>query len=87
MLIERVVDLFTWMDTGDLQVQWALRFDTLSAVMVCVVTIVSTMVHIYSVGYMSHDHSIPRFMSYLSIFTFFMLMLVTADNFVQMFFG
>jgi NADH-quinone oxidoreductase subunit L len=83
----RVVDLFTWMDTGDLQVQWALRFDTLSAVMVCVVTIVSTMVHIYSVGYMSHDHSIPRFMSYLSIFTFFMLMLVTADNFVQMFFG
>ena len=82
-----VVDLFTWIDTGDLQVQWALRFDTLSAVMVAVVTVVSFMVHIYSVGYMAHDHSIPRFMAYLSIFTFFMLMLVTADNFVQMFFG
>jgi len=83
----RVVDLFNWMDTGDLQVEWALRFDTLSAVMVAVVTVVSAMVHIYSVGYMAHDHSIPRFMSYLSIFTFFMLMLVTADNFVQLFFG
>src|SRR5215475_10905019 len=55
--------------------------------MICVVTIVSSMVHIYSVGYMAHDHSIPRFMAYLSIFTFFMLMLVTADNFVQLFFG
>jgi NADH-quinone oxidoreductase subunit L len=81
------IDLFNWMDTGDLQVEWALRFDTLSAVMVAVVTIVSSMVHVYSVGYMEHDHSIPRFMAYLSIFTFFMLMLVTADNFVQMFFG
>jgi NADH-quinone oxidoreductase subunit L len=81
------VDLFNWMDTGDLQVEWALRFDTLSAVMLCVVTIVSSMVHVYSVGYMAHDHSIPRFMAYLSIFTFFMLMLVTADNFVQLFFG
>ncbi len=83
----RVVDLFNWMDTGDLQIEWALRFDSLSAVMVAVVTVVSAMVHIYSVGYMAHDHSIPRFMSYLSIFTFFMLMLVTADNFVQLFFG
>jgi NADH-quinone oxidoreductase subunit L len=81
------VDLFNWMDTGDLQVEWALRLDTLSAVMLCVVTIVSSMVHVYSVGYMAHDHSIPRFMAYLSIFTFFMLMLVTADNFVQLFFG
>ncbi|HLI22121.1 MAG TPA: NADH-quinone oxidoreductase subunit L [Stellaceae bacterium] len=81
------VDLFNWMDTGDLQVDWALRFDALSAVMVAVVTVVSSMVHVYSVGYMAHDHSIPRFMAYLSIFTFFMLMLVTADNFVQMFFG
>ncbi len=81
------VDLFNWMDTGDLQVEWALRFDTLSAVMICVVTIVSSMVHVYSIGYMAHDHSIPRFMAYLSIFTFFMLMLVTADNFVQLFFG
>ncbi len=81
------VDLFNWMDTGDLQVEWALRFDTLSAVMICVVTIVSSMVHVYSIGYMAHDRSIPRFMAYLSIFTFFMLMLVTADNFVQLFFG
>ena len=80
-------DLFTWIDTGDLQVQWALRFDALSAVMVAVVTVVSTMVHIYSVGYMAGDKGVPRFMAYLSFFTFFMLMLVTADNFVQMFFG
>ena len=79
--------LFSWIDTGDLQVQWALRFDPLSAVMVAVVTVVSSMVHVYSIGYMAHDKSIPRFMSYLSFFTFFMLMLVTADNFVQLFFG
>jgi len=86
------VHLFTWIDTGDLvnsglRVEWALRFDPLSAVMVAVVTIVSCMVHIYSVGYMAHDRAIPRFMAYLSLFTFFMLMLVTADNFVQLFFG
>ncbi len=80
-------DLFTWIDTGDLQVQWALRFDPLSAVMVAMVTVVSTIIHVYSVGYMAHDKSIPRFMAYLSFFTFFMLMLVTADNFVQLFFG
>jgi NADH-quinone oxidoreductase subunit L len=83
----RVVDLFTWIDTGDLQVEWALRLDSLSAVMIAVVTLVSAMVHIYSVGYMEHDPSIPRFMAYLSLFTFFMLMLVSADNFVQLFFG
>jgi NADH-quinone oxidoreductase subunit L len=81
------VPLFTWIDTGDLQVAWALRFDTLSAVMVAVVTVVSCMVHVYSVGYMAGDTGIPRFMAYLSLFTFFMLMLVTADNFVQLFFG
>jgi NADH-quinone oxidoreductase subunit L len=80
-------ELFTWIDTGELQVNWALRFDPLSAVMVAVVTVVSSMVHIYSIGYMAHDKGIPRFMSYLSFFTFFMLMLVTADNFVQLFFG
>ena len=55
--------------------------------MIVVVTIVSSMVHVYSIGYMAHDTSIPRFMAYLSLFTFFMLMLVTADNFVQLFFG
>jgi len=83
----RTVELFTWINTGDLQVNWALRFDPLSAVMVAVVTVVSSMVHVYSVGYMAHDKGIPRFMAYLSLFTFFMLMLVTADNFVQLFFG
>jgi len=81
------VQLLTWIESGDLQINWALRLDTLSAVMLIVVTVVSAMVHVYSIGYMSHDASIPRFMSYLSLFTFFMLMLVTADNFVQMFFG
>ncbi|MGH7088237.1 MAG: NADH-quinone oxidoreductase subunit L, partial [Stellaceae bacterium] len=75
--------LFTWIDAGDLQVNWTLRFDTLSAVMIAVVTVVSSMVHIYSIGYMAHDGGVPRFMAYLSLFTFFMLMLVTADNFVQ----
>ncbi len=83
----RTVELFTWISSGALEANWSLRFDTLTAVMVFVVTTVSAMVHVYSVGYMSHDHSIPRFMAYLSIFTFFMLMLVTADNFLQMFFG
>jgi NADH-quinone oxidoreductase subunit L len=79
--------VMTWIDTGTLEVDWRLRFDTLSAVMLAVVTVVSFMVHVYSVGYMDHDPSVPRFMAYLSLFTFFMLMLVTADNFVQLFFG
>jgi len=83
----RVIDLLTWIDAGDLKVEWALRYDTLSAVMVAMVTLVSAMIHIYSIGYMADDPSIPRFMSYLSLFTFFMLMLVTADNLVQLFFG
>jgi NADH-quinone oxidoreductase subunit L len=81
------IQLLRWIDTGPLSVDWAIRLDTLSAVMLCVVTIVSSMVHVYSIGYMSHDHSIPRFMAYLSFFTFAMLSLVTADNFVQLFFG
>lgn len=84
---EYTVKLFTWFEIGDLKVDWSLRFDTLTAVMVFVVTVVSAMVHIYSIGYMSHDPHIPRFMSYLSLFTFFMLALVTSNNFVQMFFG
>ena len=79
--------LFTWIQSGSLDFAWALRFDTLSAVMLLVVTTVSAMVHVYSIGYMHHDPCVPRFMSYLSLFTFFMLMLVTADNLVQMFFG
>ncbi|HEX6980513.1 MAG TPA: NADH-quinone oxidoreductase subunit L [Alphaproteobacteria bacterium] len=83
----RTFELFTWIDSGAFEASWALKFDTLSAVMVFVVTVVSSMVHVYSIGYMAEDRSIPRFMAYLSLFTFFMLMLVTADNFVQMFFG
>jgi len=83
----RTVELFTWIASGDLNVKWALRFDQLSAVMGVVITLVSTAVHIYSVGYMHHDPAQGRFMSYLSLFTFAMLMLVTADNFVQLFFG
>src|ERR1044071_2431640 len=82
-----VVKLFTWIDSGTLDIAWSLRVDTLTAVMLIVVTGVSSMVHVYSVGYMAEDPSIPRFMAYLSLFTFFMLMLVTADNLVQLFFG
>ncbi|HEX2115410.1 MAG TPA: NADH-quinone oxidoreductase subunit L, partial [Alphaproteobacteria bacterium] len=84
---DRTVELFTWFDSGALQASWAFKYDTLSAVMVLVVTIVSTCVHVYSIGYMAEDRSIPRFMAYLSLFTFCMLTLVTADNFIQMFFG
>ncbi len=84
---DRVIELTPWMTSGAFKVNWSLRYDALTAVMVIVVTTVSTMVHIYSVGYMSHDKSKPRFMAYLSLFTFAMLMLVTADNLVQMFFG
>ena len=82
-----VVPLFSWMDSGTLDINWSLRVDTLTAVMLIVVTGVSSMVHVYSIGYMAEDPSIPRFMAYLSLFTFFMLMLVTADNLVQLFFG
>ncbi len=81
------VELFTWIDSGTFEVSWALKWDTLSAVMVLMVTFVSSMIHIYSVGYMAHDPGVPRFMSYMSLFTFFMLMLVTSDNLVQLFFG
>lgn len=83
----QLVRLFTWIPAGDLSVAWQLRFDTLSAVMLVVVTGVSTLVHIYSTGYMAHDARRNLFMAYLSLFTFMMLMLVTADNFVQLFFG
>lgn len=76
-----------WVTSGDMVFNWAFQIDTLTAVMLVVVTGVSALVHIYSIGYMSHDPNIPRFMAYLSLFTFAMLMLVTADNFVQMFFG
>jgi NADH-quinone oxidoreductase subunit L len=81
------VPLAGWISAGGVDVDWSLRLDTLSGVMILVVTIVSAMVHVYSVGYMADDPGIPRFMSYLSLFTFFMLMLATANNFVQLFFG
>ena len=81
------VPILTWLDVGELQFAWALRYDTLSAVMVGMVTFISTLIHIYSIGYMSHDPTRPRFFAYLSLFTFLMLMLVTADNLVQLFFG
>jgi NADH-quinone oxidoreductase subunit L len=76
-----------WMTVGALKVDWALRVDTLTAVMLVVVNTVSSLVHLYSVGYMHEDPHRPRFFAYLSLFTFAMLMLVTADNLVQMFFG
>ncbi|MBO4222547.1 NADH-quinone oxidoreductase subunit L [Bradyrhizobium neotropicale] len=81
------VPLFPWIASGDLQVSWALRIDTLTAVMLVVVNTVSSLVHLYSIGYMDEDPNRPRFFAYLSLFTFAMLMLVTADNLVQMFFG
>jgi len=81
------VPLVTWMDVGGLEVAWALRYDTLSVVMVAMVTFISTLIHLYSVGYMSHDATPARFFAYLSLFTFMMLMLVTADNLAQLFFG
>jgi NADH-quinone oxidoreductase subunit L len=81
------VQVMRWIVSGTFESNWTLRFDALATVMCVVVTVVSGMVHVYSWGYMAHDKSIPRFFSYLSLFTFFMLMLVTADNFLQMFFG
>jgi NADH-quinone oxidoreductase subunit L len=79
--------LGNWFTSGDLKVDWSLKVDTLTAVMLVVVTTVSSLVHLYSIGYMADDPSRPRFFAYLSLFTFAMLMLVTADNLVQLFFG
>jgi NADH-quinone oxidoreductase subunit L len=83
----QVVPVLTWIHSGSMQIDWSLRVDTLTAVMLVVVTSVSALVHLYSWGYMAEDPSQPRFFAYLSLFTFAMLMLVTADNLVQMFFG
>src|SRR4051794_18075971 len=82
-----VVPVLTWIHSGDLKVDWALRVDSLTAVMLVVVTTVSSLVHLYSWGYMEEDPGQPRFFAYLSLFSFAMLMLVTADSLVQMFFG
>src|SRR6188768_808432 len=81
------IRLFTWIISADLKVDWALRIDTLTAVMLVVVTTVSALVHLYSIGYMAEDPYRPRFFTYLSLFTFAMLALVTSDNLAQLFFG
>jgi len=81
------IDLFNWMTSGGLRFDWAFRIDTLTTVMLVVVNTVSALVHIYSVGYMHNDPCRPRFFAYLSLFTFMMLSLVTADNLLQLFFG
>ncbi|URD61485.1 NADH-quinone oxidoreductase subunit L [Sphingomonas sp. KRR8] len=83
----QVVPVLHWIQSGALDVSWSLRVDTLTAVMLVVITTVSSLVHLYSWGYMAEDPSQPRFFAYLSLFTFAMLMLVTADSLIQMFFG
>ena len=79
--------IFEWITSGDFIANWSINIDPLSSVMLVVVTLVSSLVHIYSIGYMEHDPHKPRFMSYLSLFTFSMLALVVSDNFPQLFFG
>ena len=81
------VKLLTWFNSEYLCADWGFQFDSLTVVMLIVVTFISSLVHLYSTEYMSHDPHLPRFMSYLSLFTFFMLILVTADNFIQLFVG
>ena len=83
----RIVELFTWINSGALKISWEIKLDTLSSLMLLMVTSISLLIHVYSIGYMHNDKSIPRFMSYLSLFTFFMLMLVSSNNLVQLFFG
>ena len=85
--IQHIITLMTWMDVGQFQADWAIRVDAMSIVMMAVITGVSGLVHLYSWGYMSEDPHRARFFAYLSLFTFMMLMLVTADNFIQLFFG
>ena len=79
--------IFNWISSGDFTVNWSIKIDSLTSVMLVVVSLISSLIHFYSIGYMSHDSSKSRFMSYLSLFTFAMLSLVTADNFLQLFFG
>src|SRR6056297_2480473 len=89
-----IVHILDWIQSGSLDTAWSIRLDRLTAIMLIVITTVSALVHLYSMGYMAHDENFredesyrPRFFAYLSFFTFTMLMLVTADNLVQMFFG
>ena len=84
---ENNIVIASWINSGSLNVNWSIKIDALSSVMLVVVTLISSLVHIYSIGYMSHDPHKPRFMAYLSLFTFAMLTLVTSDNFLQLFFG
>ena len=84
---DETIAVLRWISSGALQANWSLKIDTLTSVMLVVVNTVSALVHIYSLGYMSHDEHQPRFFAYLSLFTFAMLMLVTSDNLIQMFFG
>jgi NADH-quinone oxidoreductase subunit L len=84
---EERIAMMPWIESGDLKTSWSLRIDTLTAVMLVVVTTVSALVHLYSIGYMADDDSRPRFFAYLSLFTVAMLALVTADDFLQLFFG
>jgi len=79
--------IIEWISSGNLKVDWSINIDPLSSIMLIVVTSISSLVHLYSIGYMSHDPNKPRFMAYLSLFTFAMLMLVVSDNFLQLFFG
>ena len=79
--------IFNWISSGNFHVNWSINIDPLSSVMLVIVSFISSIIHFYSIGYMSHDPHKPRFMSYLSLFTFAMLTLVTADNFLQLFFG
>ena len=81
------ITLSPWIISGSFELYWDFIFDTLTSTMLVVVVTISTVVHFYSVSYMSHDPHINRFMSYLSLFTFFMIVLVTANNFIQMFVG
>ena len=79
--------IFNWISSGDFVVNWSINIDSLTSVMLVVVTLISSIIHFYSIGYMSRDPHKSRFMAYLSLFTFAMLTLVTADNFLQLFFG
>jgi len=79
--------IFNWINSGNFNVNWSISIDPLTSVMLVIVSLISSIIHIYSIGYMSHDPHKPRFMSYLSLFTFAMLTLITADNFLQLFFG
>ena len=81
------ISLLKWIEIDSLIANWAIYIDVLSSVMCLIITVISSVVHIYSIGYMSDDESPQRFMSYISLFTFFMLMLVCSDNFIQLFFG